>query len=49
MLDFSCDYNVGAAPEVLDALLRTNNEKSATYGLDIYTERAKKKIREAAN
>lgn len=45
MLDFSCDYNVGAAEEVLSALLRTNSEKTATYGLDVYSESAKEKIR----
>ncbi len=46
MLDFSSDYNVGAAEEILDALVRTNNERTATYGLDKYSESAKQKIRE---
>ncbi len=47
MLDFSCDYNIGAHEEVLKRLLETNNERTGTYGFDIYTESAKKKIREA--
>ena len=49
MLDFSSDYNVGAAEEVLMALLRTNCERTATYGLDKYSESAKEKIRKACD
>ena len=48
MLDFSSDYNVGAADEIIEALSKTNRERTATYGEDIYSERAKEKIRKAA-
>ncbi|MBR1688626.1 MAG: aminotransferase class V-fold PLP-dependent enzyme [Prevotella sp.] len=47
MLSFECDYNNGAHPDVLRALVDTNDETTATYGFDVYTERAKQKIREA--
>ena len=47
MLDFSCDYNVGAAPEIMDALNRINDDVNTTYGFDKYCESAKEKIRAA--
>lgn len=45
MLDFSCDYRNGACKEVLDALINTNSETTATYGFDIYSQRAAEKIK----
>ena len=45
MLSFECDYNVGAHPEILEALLRTNMEPCPGYGKDPYTEQAREKIR----
>ena len=47
MLDFSCDYNVGAHPEVLSALVKTNEGTSGTYGLDTYSDAAREKIKKA--
>ena len=47
MLDFSCDYNVGAHDKVLRKLIETNSEKTATYGLDKYSASAKEKIKAA--
>lgn len=47
MLDFSCDYNVGAHPEVLKRLVETNEGTSGTYGLDTYSDAAREKIKEA--
>ena len=47
MISFECDYNNGAHPRVLQHLVETNNEQTLTYGFDIYSERAKKKIQEA--
>lgn len=47
MISFECDYNNGAHPKVLEALVRTNGEQTLTYGLDTYTEQAKEKIRQA--
>ncbi len=45
--DLSSDYMVGAHPRVLERLVATNEEKTAGYGSDPYTESAKAKIREA--
>ena len=47
MIDLSCDYNVGCAPELLAALTAANAESSATYGFDRYSDAAKEKIRAA--
>ena len=47
MLYFKNDYSEGACPEVLEALVRTNDEHLSGYGADIYTERAKDKIRQS--
>ncbi len=44
--NFMSDYMEGAHPKILEALLATNEEKSATYGADEYSERAREKIRE---
>ena len=47
MLDFSCDYNNGAHPYVLERLIATNGDTTATYGTDVYCASAADKIREA--
>ena len=47
MIDLSCDYNVGCAPELLSALNTANEAQHATYGFDTYSARAKDKIRTA--
>ncbi len=47
MLSFECDYNTGAHPKILEALVRTNMEPCPGYGNDIYTAQAKEKIRKA--
>lgn len=44
---FESDYNNGAHPEVLRHLVETNTEQSASYGFDVWSESARKKIREA--
>lgn len=49
MLSFECDYNTGAHPKILEALIRTNTEPCKGYGNDPYTESAKEKIRKACN
>ncbi len=46
-LFFDSDYMEGAIPEILKKLIVTNFEKTAGYGLDEYSESAKRKIREA--
>ena len=47
MIDLSCDYNTGCAPELLAALTAANDETNATYGFDRYSDSAKQKIRAA--
>ena len=45
MLYFENDYTEGACPEVLSALILTNDEKLAPYGGDKYSLSAAEKIR----
>ncbi|MGT2926117.1 threonine aldolase family protein [Streptococcus cuniculipharyngis] len=47
MLHFENDYNEGVHPELLQALIETNEENLAGYGLDFYCQRASEKIKEA--
>lgn len=47
MLSFESDYVAGAHPEVLKSLVDTNLESLGGYGSDIYSERAKEKIKKA--
>ena len=47
MLSFECDYNTGAHPRILEALVSTNFEPCPGYGNDVYTASAKEKIRAA--
>lgn len=47
MISFESDYNNGAHPEVLEALVKSNDEKTPGYGTDVYCESAGKKIAEA--
>ncbi len=44
-LNFATDYMHGALPQVMEALLRTNMEATAGYGLDPYCRRAANLIR----
>lgn len=44
MIHFECDYEEGCAPEVLQALIRTNMEQTVGYGLDPYSMEAKQLI-----
>lgn len=49
MLFFENDYSGGACEKVLERLVKTNFEQSSGYGNDIYSERAKEKIRKACS
>ncbi|HFR3343846.1 TPA: low specificity L-threonine aldolase [Streptococcus suis] len=49
MLHFENDYNKGAHPALLEALITTNDEGLAGYGLDSHTESSIEKIRQATN
>jgi threonine aldolase len=47
MVNFSCDYNNGAHPRLLQRFLETNDERLPGYGADKYSLSAKAKIRQA--
>ena len=47
MISFTCDYNEGAHPAILEALVRTNFIQQPGYGADTFTESAKARIRKA--
>ena len=47
MQHFDCDYMEGAHPLILEALVRTNMEKTVGYGVDEYCASAREKILEA--
>lgn len=46
LIDFSCDYNVGAHELCLNSLIKANEGLHVTYGHDTYSQNAKKLIRE---
>ena len=47
MISFTCDYNEGAHPAILERLLKTNFIQEPGYGEDSFSEDAKRLIREA--
>lgn len=47
MLSFESDYMEGAHEKILQRLIETNMEKLSGYGVDVYCESAKSKIKEA--
>lgn len=49
MIRFDSDYIEGAHPAILDALVRTNFDQTAGYGVDPYCEEARDTIREHCN
>lgn len=49
MLSFTCDYNEGAHPAILERLFATNLEQEPGYGNDRFTVSAKERIRKALN
>ncbi|HFU4025733.1 TPA: low specificity L-threonine aldolase [Streptococcus suis] len=49
MLHFENDYNKGAHPALLQALVESNQEGLSGYGTDCYTQSAIEKIRQVAN
>ena len=48
MLSFTCDYNEGAHPAILQALMETNLEQEPGYGDDRFSGEARERIRAAA-
>ena len=49
MLSFESDYIEGAHERILARLFETNLERLSSYGSDIYSERAKERIKEACD
>ena len=47
MLSFTCDYNEGAHPAILDALVKTNLQQEPGYGHDSFCASARERIRES--
>ncbi len=47
MISFTCDYNEGAHPAILERLVATNFIQQPGYGADSFTASAKARIREA--
>jgi len=47
MTSFESDYNNGAHPAILQQLLDTNDQQSASYGYDTWSQQARQKIRAA--
>ena len=47
MISFTCDYNEGAHPLILERLLQTNLQQEPGYGADAFTASAKARIYEA--
>lgn len=49
MLHFENDYNKGIHPQLLQALVDSNQESLAAYGMDDYCAQAAEKIKEACH
>ena len=47
MYRFNCDYLEGAHPAIIQRLVQTNLEQTASYGTDEYSQSAREKIRAA--
>ena len=47
MISFTCDYNEGAHPLILERLFQTNLQQEPGYGADVFTSSAQARIREA--
>lgn len=47
MISFTCDYNEGAHPAILERLMATNLCQEPGYGADRFSQSAKARIREA--
>ena len=49
MIRFNCDYNEGAHPRIMDALVNTNMEQTIGYGEDEYCQAAREAIKKVCN
>lgn len=46
MIRFECDYAEGAHPKILEKMMETNFEQTPGYGVDVYCESARQKIKQ---
>lgn len=49
MIQFQCDYEEGACPQIMQRLLETNLEQTVGYSEDLYSEQARTKIKNACD
>ena len=49
MIQFQCDYEEGACPQILERLMETNLEQTIGYSEDKYCDQARAKIRKACD
>ena len=49
MIQFQCDYEEGACPQILERLVETNLEQTGGYSEDEYCKQARKKIKKACD
>lgn len=49
MISFKNDYSEGALPEILEALVKTNEEQTVGYGMDEYCASAVEKLKKRIN
>ncbi len=45
MLSFESDYTEGAHPAILEKFIETNMDQQSGYGVDVYSESARKRLR----
>ena len=49
MIQFQCDYEEGACPQILERLMATNLEQTVGYSEDEYCKQAREKIKKACD
>ena len=49
MIQFQCDYEEGACPQILERLVETNLEQTVGYSEDEYCKQAREKIKKACD
>lgn len=47
MIQFQCDYEEGACPQILERLVETNLEQTIGYSEDEYCKQAREKIQKS--
>ena len=49
MIQFQCDYEEGACPQILERLVATNLEQTVGYSEDEYCKQAREKIKKVCD